>query len=52
LKQLLELCKSVPLTPAQIPEYIEQQKREVQQLKEESEMLGMEILKKETCALP
>jgi hypothetical protein len=53
LKQLLELCKSVPLAPAHVPEYIEQQKSEVQKLKEESEKLGIEILKKrQTWALP
>jgi hypothetical protein len=44
LKQLLDLSESVPL--AQIPEFIEQQRSQVQKLKEEKEKLDIAILNK------
>jgi hypothetical protein len=46
LKQLLELSQSVPL--AQIPEYIEQQRSQVQRLKEEIQKLELTISDKQT----
>lgn len=46
LKQLLDLSQSVPV--AQIPEFMEQQKSQVQKLKEELEKLDAEILDRKT----
>jgi hypothetical protein len=46
LKQLLDLSESVPV--AQIPEYIEQQRSQVQKSKEEIEKLDAEILDRKT----